>query len=76
MRVRGGSPEFADVLLLLVVGEDLPAGVGERQGPETLLVLGGSELARLQHAVEPVPGPERGRGGGGDVHSVSIHLEA
>lgn len=64
------SPQFEDVLLLLVVGEELPAGVGEVQGllaviggavAEALGVLVGRELTRFQDAVEVVPRPEERR---------------
>lgn len=66
----GRSPQFEDVLLLLVAGEDLPAGVGQAQGllavvgravAQTLGVLVGRELTRFQDAVQVVPGPEERR---------------
>lgn len=39
----GRSPQFEDVLLLLVAGEDLPAGVGQAQG---LLAVVGRAVAK------------------------------
>lgn len=69
------------MLLLLVVGEDLPAGVTEGQGAlavirhpmaETLGVLVGRELTRLQHTVQVVPRPERERRGRKLAASISI----
>lgn len=39
----GRSPQFEDVLLLLVAGEDLPAGVGQAQG---LLAVVGRAVAQ------------------------------
>lgn len=63
-------PKLGDVLLLLVVGEDLPAGVPEGEGVlavvrhsmrEALSIFVGGELTRLQHAVQVGPRPEKGR---------------
>lgn len=42
---RGRSPQFEDVLLLLVVGEDLPVGAGE--GQRLLAVIRGAVAETL-----------------------------